>query len=56
MAHLGLVRTGISSSGAFWVYVTGEFFLSFNVEKSVFDQFLTWSNLKKFHFFSCYFY
>ena len=35
----------------FGVYATGELFFGFSVQKSVFEQFLTWSNLKKFHFF-----
>ena len=35
----------------FGVQVTGYFIYGLNLKKNVFDQFLIWSNLKKFHFF-----
>ena len=61
MVYLGLIRTGISSCGAFGGLCSGVFYfwLEFK-KKSVFDKFLTFLkklrkffsrlNLKKFHF------
>ena len=37
----------------FWFMKRGHFIFGFNLKKSVFDQFSTWSNFKKFHFFLC---